>query len=263
MPAAATACQRSARGGDRRRHHSSSATRLGARDPQCNADCTLASCGDGILNGSAGEQCDDGNNRRRRLLRQLQDRGLRQRRARHLHRRRRRAVRRWRITPGDGCSATCQLENCGNNVINPGEQCDRSSNPTGHPCGAPSDGVSACQAKFCGNGIVDPGLTPGEQCDDGNTNNNDGCSSTCQSEKCGDGVVNGVEECDKALSAALNPLHPGDPCSSKCLAEPAGTAVNPADGAFSPARTVTTATPPPRTASTASRVARSATTRAT
>src|SRR5471032_871374 len=30
----------------------------------------------------------------------------------------------------------------------------------------------------CGNGVVDPG----EACDDGNTNNGDGCSSTCQTE---------------------------------------------------------------------------------
>jgi cysteine-rich repeat protein len=31
----------------------------------------------------------------------------------------------------------------------------------------------------CGNGVVEPG----EQCDDGNTDNGDGCSSTCQLEQ--------------------------------------------------------------------------------
>ncbi|MEP6862757.1 MAG: myxococcus cysteine-rich repeat containing protein [Deltaproteobacteria bacterium] len=34
------------------------------------------------------------------------------------------------------------------------------------------------QQPTCGNGVVDPG----ETCDDGNTNNGDGCSSTCQTE---------------------------------------------------------------------------------
>lgn len=35
-------------------------------------------------------------------------------------------------------------------------------------------------AAFCGDGIVDP--IYGEQCDDGNTANGDGCSSECQTE---------------------------------------------------------------------------------
>ena len=34
------------------------------------------------------------------------------------------------------------------------------------------------QQPTCGNGVVDPG----ETCDDSNTNNGDGCSSTCQTE---------------------------------------------------------------------------------
>ena len=32
----------------------------GGESPTCNADCTLAECGDGIHNVAAGEQCDDG-----------------------------------------------------------------------------------------------------------------------------------------------------------------------------------------------------------
>jgi cysteine-rich repeat protein len=32
----------------------------GGESPTCNADCTIASCGDGKINGSAGEECDDG-----------------------------------------------------------------------------------------------------------------------------------------------------------------------------------------------------------
>lgn len=37
----------------------------------------------------------------------------------------------------------------------------------------------------CGNGVVEGG----EECDDGNTMDSDGCSSTCKMETCGDGVV--------------------------------------------------------------------------
>jgi len=48
----------------------------------------------------------------------------------------------------------------------------------------------------CGNNIVEAG----EQCDDGNTENGDGCSSTCQTEVaqsiCGNGIVETGEECD-------------------------------------------------------------------
>lgn len=45
----------------------------------------------------------------------------------------------------------------------------------------------------CGNGIPQTG----EQCDDGNSNNNDGCKNNCRWNVCGDGVrYNGVEACD-------------------------------------------------------------------
>jgi len=45
---------------------------------------------------------------------------------------------------------------------------------------------------MCGNNQVDPG----EQCDDGNTINNDGCSNECKNPICGDGIKNGQETCD-------------------------------------------------------------------
>jgi len=45
----------------------------------------------------------------------------------------------------------------------------------------------------CGDGVEDAG----EECDDGNIINGDGCSSTCELEEyCGDQIVNGNEECD-------------------------------------------------------------------
>jgi cysteine-rich repeat protein len=70
-------------------------------------------------------------------------------------------------------------------------------------------------------------LDPGEQCDDGNTTPDDGCSGTCAVEPgwtcngqpsvcattCGDGVQAGTEECDDGN------LIDGDGCSSSCQLE--------------------------------------------
>ncbi len=47
----------------------------GSESATCNVNCTTSVCGDGILNVTAGEQCDDGE-----------------------------------LDPGDGCDATCQIE---------------------------------------------------------------------------------------------------------------------------------------------------------
>jgi cysteine-rich repeat protein len=57
------------------------------------------------------------------------------------------------------------------------------------------NGWSSCQpVGFCGDGHVDAG----EQCDDGNTSNNDSCTNACKTNVCGDGFYNasGGEECD-------------------------------------------------------------------
>jgi len=99
-------------------------------------------CGNGVV--EPGEQCDDGN-----------------------------------TASGDGCSATCQIENiptsCGNGVVDSGEQCDDGNNISGDGCSA------ACVAEFCGDGVTQVGL--GETCDDGNTRSGDGCSANCTIEQ--------------------------------------------------------------------------------
>lgn len=51
---------------------------------------------------------------------------------------------------------------------------------------------------YCGDGEVNGyySLPIVEACDDGNTIDNDGCSSTCQLETCGDGIVQTAEACE-------------------------------------------------------------------
>jgi cysteine-rich repeat protein len=71
------------------------------------------------------------------------------------------------------------------------------------------DGCSA-QCKFeCGNGVLDVG----EQCDDGNRVCGDGCSATCHIEACGNGVLDCGEQCDDGNTVD------GDGCSSTCTVQ--------------------------------------------
>ncbi|MDX2054737.1 MAG: DUF4215 domain-containing protein [Polyangiaceae bacterium] len=117
---------------------------------QCKTQCGLGSgsssnCGNGVKEGN--EACDDGN-----------------------------------TSSGDGCSAACLTESCGNSRLDVGEDCD------------PPDGTScdvACKFE-CGNGI----RHTSEECDDGNRVSNDGCDSSCRREVCGNRLVEGNEECD-------------------------------------------------------------------
>ncbi|MEZ4287237.1 MAG: DUF4215 domain-containing protein [Polyangiales bacterium] len=118
----------------------------------CNTDCTVPVCGDGIANAAAGEGCDDGN-----------------------------------VDAGDGCNATCLVENGGVCTFDGG--CE-SGNCSGGVCAAPctSDDdcatgetcnttTGACElpAGVCGDGT----LNDGEGCDDNNTSAGDGCSASC------------------------------------------------------------------------------------
>lgn len=83
---------------------------------------------------------------------------------------------------GDGCSATCTIEQvltpvCGNSTVEQGEQCDDGNTTNGDGCSSTCQTEQAIGA-VCGNG----NLEQGEECDDGNTIDEDGCSALCENE---------------------------------------------------------------------------------
>ena len=131
-----------------------------------------------------------------------------------------------------GCAQAQPYEPvCGNGVIDSGEQCD-TNNFGGYTCrikcaeaGMNYSGAFTCtdqckvderackcippETAICGNGKVETG----EECDDGNVKDGDGCSKACKLEVCGNGVLDFGEECDDGNTAD------GDCCSSTCKLE--------------------------------------------
>jgi cysteine-rich repeat protein len=89
-----------------------------------------------------------------------------------------------------------------------GEACDSCTNILSALCDhiATTDDVVPDLCMTCGNG--DQEYT--EECDDGNVEDGDGCSSECYNEICGDGVVNVGEECDDGNNIEF------DGCDNDC-----------------------------------------------
>jgi cysteine-rich repeat protein len=71
----------------------------------------------------------------------------------------------------------------------------------------------------CGDGVPNPG----EECDDGNPVDADGCDSNCTTTRCGNGVVTAGEACDDGNLAA------GDCCSAACVFESGGSSCDDGD----------------------------------
>jgi len=128
-------------------------------------------------------------------------------------------------------------QNCGNGILDPGEQCDDGQLVSGDGCsrlcqiecyrlcGTCGTQSTCISSSGCGNGF----LEPGETCDDGNVADGDGCSSYCNLVEpgwscpapgrrcvpiCGDGIVLAPESCDDGNTIA------GDGCSDICVVEP-------------------------------------------
>jgi len=85
------------------------------------------------------------------------------------------------------------------------------SNDFNHNCDLFDDGSIDATCPACPNGMTDGE----EECDDGNANNGDGCTSECVLEFCGDDVINnsGTEECDDGV---LNSDATPNACRTDC-----------------------------------------------
>jgi cysteine-rich repeat protein len=114
-------------------------------------------------------------------------------------------------TAPDACRTNCILPHCGDGVTDPG---------IGEQCddanANQADGCRGCLLPTCGGGVVDAGL--GEQCEDGNGIDRDACTNACRWNVCGDGVVfhshwGGTEACDQG---ALNGNGPNSYCTTAC-----------------------------------------------
>ncbi|MDC0720834.1 DUF4215 domain-containing protein [Nannocystis bainbridge] len=84
---------------------------------------------------------------------------------------------------GNGaCTPDCKDNVCGDGWLGPGELCD-------------DDTATCidCQRVVCSDGVV----AGDEQCDDGNGSNSDACTNACKNATCGDGFLHeGTEQCD-------------------------------------------------------------------
>ena len=141
-------------------------------------------------------------------------------------------------TTGDGDGDEPPPAECGNGVVEDGEECDDGNDVDSDEC------TTACTAAACGDGIVWEGM---EECDDGNDVDTDECTLACVAATCGDGIVwEGMEECDDGndidtddcvagcVAATCGDgiiwegnetcedgnVDPGDGCSDMCVTEP-------------------------------------------
>jgi cysteine-rich repeat protein len=160
----------------------------GNNNDDCLTTCKNPSCGDGVLHnlGTGDEVCDEG-----------EDNGPFPAR----------------------CSDECTLTACGNEVLDPGEECDEGdANADFASC------KSDCTLNVCGDGKAYLIKTSGtsntedlEECDDMNADDADACVADCSWNKCGDGKrytkTYGVMYADEddGNEYANNP-YPVEPC---------------------------------------------------
>jgi cysteine-rich repeat protein len=127
----------------------------------CRRDCTLPSCGDGVVD--AGEQCDPG------------------------------AIQTETAAP---CRPDCTQPRCGDEILDAGESCDDGNEIDGDGCSA------SCTTEFCGDGIVQP--LRGEGCEPPSTEGcNAQCQriEICNNQV--DDDQNGAIDCEEPLCACL------------------------------------------------------------
>jgi len=99
-------------------------------------------------------------------------------------------------------SATSIPETCGNDALDPSEECDDGNAADDDEC------LSNCRRARCGDGQVRTGF---EDCDDGNLESSDRCTANCDWAICGDGYVYAeMEDCDDGNTVD------GDACPRNC-----------------------------------------------
>ncbi len=165
----------------------------------CMAGCLALGpfCGDGALQGGAGEDCDNGTNNSDTLP--------------------------------NACRMDCTDPICGDGVTDDAapnsEACDdAAANSDATPNACRED----CSLPVCGDGVVDDASPFDETCDDGIDNGDYGyCASNCAGpgDHCGDGVQNGGEMCDGSdgVKSCTELDYPGDQdglCDGSCEHDP-------------------------------------------
>ncbi len=122
------------------------------------------------------------------------------------------------------CSFSLRVTQCGDGIVDANAGEDcEDGNAT--DC----DGCSNCHFDACGDGVLCDSSAQAfpEECDDGNTTPGDGCSATCQSEAaCGDGVVDAGEACDDGNTDDCDGCTDcqADACGDGVLCDSAGAA---------------------------------------
>lgn len=175
----------------------------------CSVECLFLACGDGVLSEELGEQCEP---KREEVYAVDPSTGQLTTELRFM---------------AASCGATCTVPDCGADGVCVGgcvkvskAACAASSRSSSVSSvseeihGAPTPS-SAAYVPRCGNATKDPG----EQCDDGNTLDSDGCTIACKLPRCGDGAVQKGEECDDGNAVGT------DSCSNACKRPACGDGV--------------------------------------
>jgi len=107
------------------------------------------------------------------------------------------------------CLPDCTLPaTCGDGIEHPLEGCDLGEDNTDVAYGVPGCSLLCHPIPYCGDGALDESY---EGCDDGNQNDHDACTNSCQDNICGDGIVyTGFESCDDANTSN------NDACLNDC-----------------------------------------------
>ena len=117
-------------------------------------------------------------------------------------------------------TAFVETATCGDGTVDVGEACDDGNTVT-EVCDYGLASCTVCAAdcteqagatSYCGDLAVDAGN--GEECDDGNNDDADGCEADCTLPFCRNDIVDPPEECDDGNNT------PGDGCENDCTLTP-------------------------------------------